>query len=231
MVVTAKTNTTVSPVSNTPAPAVVTPKPAPVPKPAAAAFVPVNASPKPSRFSLPVGSTVTNALPMDKLQLAATSYQGSPPMAIADNPERVRANGLLFSTMGKMEGRSGDPRYTFDGKARFFALTQNATGETQRNQLIVHNPNPSPIEVTLRGTVYVPNAGIPTDGRISTDYSGNGFRGPPAITADSFMRAEPGKNGYLERTIRIPARAAAVVSNVNHPHGMSHFRFSMSMPS
>jgi hypothetical protein len=155
---------------------------------------------------------------MDQLGPAAGSLTGAP-LVVADQPESFRKSGVLLSTIGPVAGRD-DTTYDLPGEARFFGLANNRTGKVQRNWLAVENTSDEPLELSIRGTIYSKHY-TPTDGQVPVDYKERGdFQGPHAVTAMSLMRAEPGQNGYVEKTVTIPPGETRVVADTYmHPGG------------
>ncbi|MEL7371182.1 MAG: hypothetical protein AAFN74_19835 [Myxococcota bacterium] len=165
-----------------------------------------------------IGSVTQDVLKMNELNPVWGTLTGAP-MAVADQPETFRESGVLFSSIGPVDGRD-DTTYDFPGEARFFGLANNGTGKVQRNWVAVQNTSDEPLELTIKGTIYSKHY-TETDGTVPVDYKANGgFQGPHAITAMSFMRAEDGKNGYSERTVTIPpGETMTVADTYMHPGG------------
>ncbi len=173
-----------------------------------------------------VGQTVPNALRMSELAPVQGAFTGAD-LAIADQPETFERSGVLLSTIGPVDGRE-DSTYDFTGEARFYGLSANRTGKPQRNWVAVQNTSDEPLELTVRGTVYTQHV-TPHDGSVNPNYppvgaANPGFQGPHALAAMSFMRAEPGDNGYLERTVTIPPGQTRVVNDTYQERGSETFQ-------
>lgn len=180
----------------------------------------------PSARAARVGETVPNALRIDELAPVRGAFTGAD-LAIADQPESFERSGVLLSTIGPVNGRE-DATYDFTGEARFYGLSANRTGKPQRNWVAVQNTSDTPLELTVRGTVYTKHV-TPHDGSIDPDYPpvgapNPGFQGPHALAAMSFMRAQPGQNGYLEKTVTIPPGQTRVISDTYQERGSETFQ-------
>lgn len=168
------------------------------------------------------GAETKSILMEDKLKPLDAKMTG-PDMLINDNPETFRKSGMLGSTMAPIPGR-GDTSHTFVGSGRFFALAQNGTGKSQRNQVLIRNTFSKDLTFTIKGTVFVNKGITATDGRIDQRYQKDGgFQGPQAVAATSFLDAQPGKNGYLEKRVTIKAGDTEIVNNQYHEMGSEVF--------
>jgi hypothetical protein len=146
-----------------------------------------------------------------------------PQMLIVDNPETFRSPGVLASTMAPVQGR-GDTSHDFVGVARYFALSQNATGKALRNMILVKNTSSSDVEFRIQGEVYCNKGVTKTDGRIQSNYKADGeFQGPHAIASSAYLDAQAGKNGYVAKSITIKAGDTEVVNDQYHETGSEVF--------
>ena len=168
------------------------------------------------------GRETRDVMPEDDLRPLRAKLEG-PALFINDNPETFRRPGVLGSTMGPVPGR-GDTTHDFRGRGRFFALAQNGTGKALRQQLLVLNTSRSAQTYTVRGTVFANKGGTKTDGRIPEGYRRDGiFQGPQAIAATSFLDAQPGRNGYVERKVTVAPGEVAVLNTQYHERGAEIF--------
>jgi hypothetical protein len=140
-----------------------------------------------------------------------------PELMINDNPETFRSPGLIGSTIAPMKDR-GDATHDFTGEMRYFGLSQNGTGRSLKSSLVVKNLEARPLTFTLKGVVFGKNV-TKTDGRIPKGYGPSGFRGPHAVAASSFLDAKPGKNGFLEKKVKVGAGEIKVLNEQYHEAG------------
>ena len=146
-----------------------------------------------------------------------------PDMFINDNPETFRKPGVLGSTMAPIPGR-GDTTHTFTGSARFFALAQNGTGKALTQQLLLKNTGKAAQTFKVKGTVFVNKGVTKTDGRIEQGYKRDGkFQGPQAIAATSYLDAQPGKNGFMDKSVTVQAGRVESLNAQYHERGSEVF--------
>lgn len=168
------------------------------------------------------GAETKSVLPIANLQPVEGEVTG-PQMLIVDNPETFRSPGVLGSTMAPVRDR-GDTSHDFVGVARYFALSQNATGKALRNLILVKNTSKKDLEFRVQGEVYCNKGVTKTDGRIQQNYKANGeFQGPHAIAASAYLDAQHGKNGYVAKTVKIKAGDTEVVNDQYHETGSEVF--------
>jgi len=140
-----------------------------------------------------------------------------PELMINDNPETFRSPGLIGSTIAPMKDR-GDARHDFTGEMRYFGLAQNGTGRALKNSIVVKNLEDRALTFTLRGVVFGKNV-TKTDGKIPKSYGTSGFRGPHAVAASSWLDEQPGKNGFVEKKVRVGAGELKVLNEQYHEAG------------
>jgi hypothetical protein len=168
------------------------------------------------------GAETSSVLPLSGLQPVQGQITG-PQMLIVDNPETFRAPGVLASTMAPVQGR-GDTSHDFVGTARYFALSQNATGKALRNMILVKNTSAAEVEFRVQGEVYCNKGVTKTDGRILSNYKADGdFQGPHAIASSSYLDAKKDQNGYVSKAIKIKAGDTEVVNDQYHETGSEVF--------
>ncbi len=158
---------------------------------------------------LSVGHIVPSPLGTRELSPVQGRWTGGP-LVIHDNPETFSRPGILGSTIAAVPGR-GDSRYDLPGEARLFSLANNRTGAAQIFSVVVKNTTDTPLSLSLRGTLYSKNI-TPSDQNIPVNYGQEGFRGPHAIAATSYLAAVPGQSGYLSRSATIPPGGLQVVA-------------------
>jgi hypothetical protein len=164
----------------------------------------------------PNGSVATDVLPNKDLNSVKGKLTG-PELFINDNPETFRSPGLIGSTVAAMKDRGGGT-HDFTGEMRYFGLAQNGTGKALKNSIVVKNLESRPLTFTVRGVVFGKKV-TQTDGAIPADYGKSGFRGPHAVAASSFLDAKPGKNGFIERKVKVGAGELKVLNEQYHEAG------------
>jgi hypothetical protein len=162
------------------------------------------------------GSVAKDVLPNKELDPVKGGLTG-PELFINDNPETFRSPGLVGSTIAPMKDRGGGT-HDFTGEMRYFGLAQNGTGKALKNSIVVKNLESRALTFTLRGVVFGKKV-TKTDGAIPTDYGSSGFRGPHAVAASSFLDAKPGKNGFIERKVKVGAGELKVLNEQYHEAG------------
>jgi hypothetical protein len=168
------------------------------------------------------GAESSSVLPLSGLTPVHGQITG-PQMLIVDNPETFRAPGVLASTMAPVQGR-GDTTHDFVGVARYFALSQNATGKSLRNMILVKNTSAAEVEFRVQGEVYCNKGVTKTDGRILPNYKADGdFQGPHAIASSAYLDAKKDKNGYVSKAIKVKAGDTEVVNDQYHETGSEVF--------
>jgi hypothetical protein len=168
------------------------------------------------------GAQTSSVLPLSGLKPVDSEITG-PQMLIVDNPETFRAPGVLASTMAPVRDR-GDTSHDFVGVARYFALSQNATGKALRNLILVKNTSNKDLEFRVQGEVYCNKGVTKTDGRIQQNYKADGeFQGPHAVASSAYLDAQSGKNGYVSKSIKIKAGDTEIVNDQYHETGSEVF--------
>jgi hypothetical protein len=168
------------------------------------------------------GAETSSVLPLSGLDPVQGQITG-PQMLIVDNPETFRTAGVLASTMAPMQGR-GDTTHDFVGVARYFALSQNATGKALRNMILIKNTSNKDLDFKIQGEVYCNKGVTKTDGRIQPNYKADGdFQGPHAIASSAYLDAQNGKNGYVAKTVKVKAGDTEVVNDQYHETGSEVF--------
>jgi hypothetical protein len=168
---------------------------------------------QPARANGAVSEDVLSNQQLDRVKGGLTG----PELLINDNPETFRSPGLIGSTVAPMKDR-GDATHDFTGQMRYFGLAQNGTGKALKNSIVVKNLEARPLTFTLRGVVFGKNV-TKTDGAIPKGYGPSGFRGPHAVAASSFLDAKPGKNGFVERKVKVSAGELKVLNEQYHESG------------
>lgn len=158
-------------------------------------------------------SAVSRVLTIDELQAIHLQAGTTHPIAVFDNPESFHTPGVLGSTIGPVKGR-GDTTFDFPGAGRMFVLAGNHTSAQLTFSVVVQNVSNAEAVVEVRGVLYSKH--VTTGLTLSEDYAQGRFSGPHAIVSKGMALAEAGKDGYLQKSVRIAAHASAVMLTARH---------------
>jgi hypothetical protein len=124
-------------------------------------------------------------------------------LVVSNNPELITSPGILLSTGSNASGRGGSPTAVTKGTVYLFHLNQSGTDTTL--QIVMTNPNNTPVKVTFKGSAY-------------TDRSHPIIAGK-AETGPSYAVAKDWNNNALpySGSFSVASKKAASMASISFP--------------